>query len=69
MSQGNEGFALEKPEGAVIGPTKSPTRLHDLIEHGLQAGRTGECAKDAADRLLLLAQRIDLTRELVYRSL
>jgi hypothetical protein len=51
---------VQEPQGRVIGVAKSAARFADLVEHRLQTSETGDGAKNAADRTLLLPKRLKL---------
>ena len=55
---------VKEVERAVVGGTKSPTGLDDLIQDWLQSGRTSDSTEDGANRVLLLAKVLELTRDL-----
>jgi hypothetical protein len=55
---------LEQPQRPVVGPTESLACLGHLLEHGLQPARARNRAQDIADRVLPLANVLELLDEL-----
>jgi hypothetical protein len=64
VRHGYKEISFEEPECPMVGGAQPSARLGDLLEHGLQAIATSDRSQDCADRVLLLAQRLELTHEL-----
>ena len=56
-----ESVLVEEPERPVIGPAESLRGFDNLLQNRLKAGIVGDCAKDAADRALLLMELLEPT--------
>ena len=63
-----ENAVLQEIKSAVVRTAETPGGLHDLIEHGLQARRTGYRTQNAADRALLISELLELAFELLRVS-
>jgi hypothetical protein len=64
VGDGVEESILEEPERALVRFAEPPAGLDDLVENRLQSLGAGDCAEDVAERALLLAEVLDLAREL-----
>src|ERR671911_2140053 len=54
---------VEEPQRCVLRVAKPAAGFDNLVEHRLQAGETGDGAKNAADRPPLLPKGLDLSRQ------
>ena len=62
-----EKAVLEQKQGAVVGTAKSLGGFDYLVQNRLKPGRASDRPQDAADRPLLLACVLELTRKVRVR--